>query len=152
MSSNRETAQRSYEAFGRGDIPAVLGVLSPQVEWQVPASLPFEDQVGPEAVGQNIFAALANLFDDFGVEVREILDAGDDAVVALGAYRGTGRQTGKQLDPEFVHLWRFDPEGKVRFFRSYTDTHQWLEVLGTDEAATVPAQATARAVTPTTSV
>lgn len=142
MSSNRETVQQAYEAFGRGDIPTVLGLLDPQVEWREPVGMPFEDQVGPEAVAQNIFSALPGLLPDFALEVSEILDAGD-AVFTLGTYRGTGSQTGERLEADFVHVWRFGSDGKATFFRTYTDTHLWREVLGTDQEATVPAQASA---------
>jgi ketosteroid isomerase-like protein len=31
--SNLEVVQRAYEAFGRGDVEAVVAALDPQIEW-----------------------------------------------------------------------------------------------------------------------
>lgn len=41
--SNIDVVQRTYEAVGRGDIPAVLDLLTNDVEWtlQGPSSIPF---------------------------------------------------------------------------------------------------------------
>jgi hypothetical protein len=33
--SNIETVKHIYEAFGRGDIPAIIDKLDPNVEWDV---------------------------------------------------------------------------------------------------------------------
>lgn len=128
MGSNVELLKGLYEAFAKGDVPTVLGALDEKVDWQEPESLPFEDQIGPEAVAENIFGRVVQLVEGFSVTPDEILDAGD-AVVALGTYRGKGAATGKDLEAKFAHVWRIR-EGKIAGFRTYTDTHQWLEALG----------------------
>jgi ketosteroid isomerase-like protein len=33
---NREPIKRAYDAFGRGDIPAVFSVLDKNIRWRVP--------------------------------------------------------------------------------------------------------------------
>ena len=40
VNGNQALIEGAYEAFGRGDIPAVLGILSNDVEWDVPDVLP----------------------------------------------------------------------------------------------------------------
>ena len=42
VNGNQALVEGAYEAFGRGDIPAVLGILSDDVEWDVPDVLPQE--------------------------------------------------------------------------------------------------------------
>ena len=34
MSEHAETVNAIYEAFGRGDIPSILGRLDPDVRWE----------------------------------------------------------------------------------------------------------------------
>ncbi len=48
-----------YDAFGRGDIPAVLGAMSPDIKWYEAENNPYmpsgEAWVGPDAVLANLF-------------------------------------------------------------------------------------------------
>ena len=37
---NLATIRGAYEAFGRGDVPAVLSILADDVAWSVPPPLP----------------------------------------------------------------------------------------------------------------
>ncbi len=52
-----ETIRGAYEAFGRGDIPAVLGILDPNVEWIEPGggNSPSGTFNGPDAVASEVF-------------------------------------------------------------------------------------------------
>jgi hypothetical protein len=47
-----------YNAFGRGDIPTVLGAMSPDIKWHQAESNPYrpsgEAWVGPDAVLNNL--------------------------------------------------------------------------------------------------
>ena len=129
MGSNADTLRGMYDAFGRGDVPGLLGAMDDKIEWQEPASLPFDDQVGPQAIAENIFGPVTSQMDGFVVDVREIVDGGD-IVCGIGVYRGKGAENGVALDADFVHVWRFGPDGKVTGFRTYTDTHLWRQALG----------------------
>ena len=130
MGTNAKTAQGVYDAFAKGDVPAVLGAMDPKIDWREPVSLPFDDQVGPEAVAENTFGAVFAQFDTFSVDPTEIFDAGD-VVFATGVYRGVTK-SGRTLEADFAHIWRFGADGKITGFRTYTDTHLWLEALGAD--------------------
>ena len=128
MGSNVELVQGLYAAFAKGDVAAVLGAMDEKIDWQEPTSLPFEDQIGPQAVAENTFGPVLTMFPDFSVTAEEIFDAGD-VVVAVGTYRGTGAETGKALEAKFAHVWRIK-DGKLSGFRTFTDTHEWLQALG----------------------
>jgi ketosteroid isomerase-like protein len=128
MASNVDVVKGIYDAFAKGDVPAVLGAFDEKIDWQEPETLPFEDQIGPQGVGENIFGPLVGMFPNFTVTTREIHEAGD-VVFSLGTYRGTAAETGKDLETEFVHVWRLT-DGKVAGFRTYSDTHAWLQALG----------------------
>ncbi len=126
--SHLDVVKGVYDAFARGDVPAVLGAMTDDIDWQEPTTLPFEDQTGPQAVGENVFGPLMSMFENFTCTPEEIHDAGD-VVFVIGTYRGKGTNTGKELDAKFVHVWRVR-DGKLAGFRTYTDTHSYLEVLG----------------------
>lgn len=128
MGDNAATAKTVYDAFAKGDVPAVLGAMDPKIDWREPVTLPFDDQVGPDSVAQGTFAKIFELFDEFTVNPTEIFDAGD-AVFATGVYRGTSK-SGGTLEADFLHHWGFGPDGKITYFRTHTDTKLWLDALG----------------------
>ena len=120
-----------YDAFGKGDVPAVLGAMSPDIVWNEAENFPLADgnpYVGPDAILQGVFARLAAEWDGFGVEADEIIDGGD-TVVALGRYVGTHRATGKPIRAQLVHVWRIE-NGKAKAFQQYTDTLQVARAAG----------------------
>src|SRR5215831_5114356 len=48
---NRDLIKRAYDAFGRGDIPTVLGILDEKIRWHVPGQSPLSgDYIGHEQV------------------------------------------------------------------------------------------------------
>lgn len=89
--TNADLVRGVYESFAAGDVDAVLGAMSPDIVWTEAENFPYADgnpYVGPQAVLEGVFARCNGEWDGFGVEVEEILDAGD-TVVALGRYVGT---------------------------------------------------------------
>lgn len=131
MGEGADTVGKIYDAFGTGDMATVLGAMDPKIDWQEPASLPFENQIGPQAVAENVFAVLGEKLQDFSVTPREVIDGGD-IVAVVGRYTGRGAANAVELDADFVHVWRFGADGKVAGFRTYTDTALWLRALGAD--------------------
>ncbi|MEX0801612.1 MAG: nuclear transport factor 2 family protein [Dehalococcoidia bacterium] len=121
MSQNVDVIRGVYAAFARGDVPAVLGAMDPQVEWTEAEGFPYPGTfVGPDAVLQGVFAPLGTEWDGYKVEPSEILDAGD-AVVGLGHYSGRYKATGKEFRAPFAHVFRLK-DGKIVGFVQYTDT------------------------------
>jgi ketosteroid isomerase-like protein len=127
--SNLEIVRRSYAAFERGDLDAVLADLDPEIEWHQAQGLPHGGLYhGRDEVRRNVFEPLdAEWWSEFSALPDEILDAGDELVV-LGRYRGTAKGTGKRLDVPFVHVWTLRDERATRF-RQFLDTAGWIEAL-----------------------
>jgi uncharacterized protein len=127
--SNLEIVRRSYEAFERGDLAAVLADLDPEIEWHQAQGLPHGGLYrGRDEVRQNVFEPLdAEWWSEFSAVPDEILDAGEQLVV-LGRYRGTSKRTGKRLDVPFVHVWTLRDE-RATSFRQFLDTAGWIEAL-----------------------
>jgi uncharacterized protein len=125
---SEELVRAVYEAFGRGDVPAVLGAMAADIEWHEAEGMPYGGVYhGGEAVAQNVFGPITQDVVDFAVTAEEFIASGD-AVAAVVRYTGTGRATGKELDLPVVHLWKVR-NGKVEQFRQFIDTVKFREVV-----------------------
>ena len=114
-----------YEAFGRGDVPTVLGAMDPGIVWNEAEGFPYADKnpyVGPNAVLEGVFMKLAGEWDGFSVAPEEVHGAGD-VVVATGRYGGAYKKTGKRIHAQFAHVWKLRG-AKIVKFQQYTDTLQ----------------------------
>ncbi len=132
MADNAAMLEGLYNAFARGDVPAVLAAMDPKIEWNEAEHVTFwpgHAFVGPDAVTQGVFARIPETFGDtFRIEIDRLLDCGS-TVVMQGRYQGVVQATGKDLDAQVTHIW--DVEGdKVVRFQQYTDTWQFAEVTG----------------------
>jgi uncharacterized protein len=120
-----------YDAFAAGDVPGVLGAMSPDIVWNEAESFLYADgnpYHGPEAVLNGVFARCIGEWDGFAAIAEEFLDAGD-TVVVLGRYRGANKETGRPLDAQLAHIWRVK-DGKAAAFQQYTDTLQSARAAG----------------------
>ena len=121
MADNLETIRSLYEAFARGDVPAVLARLDTDVSWTEAEGFPYAGTYkGHEAGLQNVFMRLGTEWDGFAAIPHEFIVQGD-TVVSLGQYSGTYRNTGKSFSAPFAHVWRLR-NGKVTRYSQYTDT------------------------------
>lgn len=119
--SNLNIIQGAYEAFAKGDVPGVLGILSPDIAWTEAAGFPYAGTyIGPNAVLEGVFMRLGTEWEGFSAVPAELIDGGD-TVVALGKYSGTYRATGKSFEADFAHVWKLQ-DGKAVSFVQYTDT------------------------------
>ncbi len=127
--SNLNVIQGAYAAFAKGDVPSVLGILSPDIAWTEAEGFPYGGTYnGPNAVLEGVFMRLGAEWDEFTAVPDEFIDGGD-AVVALGKYSGVYKATGKRFQADFAHVWKIQ-NGKAIRFVQYVDTllvHRALE-------------------------
>ena len=120
--TNAGVVQETYEAVGRGDIPALLDLLTDDVEWtfQGPSSIPFAGtRRGREGVAEFFSLVGKNLkFQEF--EPREFVAQGD-TVVVLGFERSLVKPTGRTFEQEWAHVYTLR-DGKVATFLALEDT------------------------------
>jgi ketosteroid isomerase-like protein len=131
MADNASIIRGIYEALARGDVAAVLGVLHEQVEWNEAEHFtywPGGAFLGPQAVVGGVFARLGQDIENFRIDVRRILAAGDTVLVEA-RYGGTVKATGKSIDAQVAHVWDLR-DGQVVRFQQYTDTWQFAQVTG----------------------
>ena len=119
--TNLDKIKAVYAAFAKGDIPSVLAVLSPDIEWTEAEGFPYGGTyVGPKAVLEGVFMRLGSEWNGFAAVPDEFVDGGD-TIVALGKYSGTYKATNKSLHADFAHVWKLR-EGKAVRFIQYVDT------------------------------
>jgi ketosteroid isomerase-like protein len=119
--SNLNSVRTVYDAFAKGDIPTVLGFLSPDIEWTEAEGFPYGGTyVGPKAVLEGVFLRLSSEWEGFAAVPDEFIDGGD-SVVAQGKYSGTYKSTGRSFQANFAHVWKV-ADGKAVRFVQYVDT------------------------------
>jgi ketosteroid isomerase-like protein len=131
--NNVDLIRGAYDAFAKGDVGTVLGLLSPEINWTEAEGFPYGGTyVGPRAVLENVFMRLGSEWDGFAAVPCEFIDGGD-SLVALGKYSGTYKATGKSFQAEFAHVWKIK-EGKAVKFVQYVDTALVQRALETSAA------------------
>jgi ketosteroid isomerase-like protein len=123
-----DTIRGIYQAFGRGDVTAVLGAFDPAIEWREADNFLYADRnpyIGPMAVAEGVFMRCVADIDGFTVVPQRYTESGDRVAVE-GRYRGTMKTTGIPVDAQFAHVWDVRG-GKVVGFQQYTDTKQWAD-------------------------
>jgi uncharacterized protein len=122
----------AYEAFGRGDVPVVLGMLAPDVEWVeseakgIPAR---GTHIGPQMVAENVFSTVPQAWQEFAL-VPEDFFADGDTVIVRGRVRAVAKATGRSMDVPFVHVFTV-ADGKIQRMTNHHDTAMWVQTLGT---------------------
>ena len=126
MADHVATVASIYEAFGRGDMPAILAALAEDVRWEEwadnhaqKAAVPWL-QARQGKAGALEFFAVAGQFTIHEFRVLSLL-AGGDQVVAEVVIDATV-PTGARYRDEELHLWTFNDAGKVVRLRHYVDT------------------------------
>ena len=123
--ANIKTVVAAYEAFGRGDVAAILDAVTDDVDWAAEAATPTAPWYGVRH-GKD---AVAEFFTDFGsaMEVEEFTPltfaANETDVLTVVRCRTKSRRTGKSTAMDLHHLFRFR-DGKIAYYRGTEDTAQ----------------------------
>lgn len=131
-SPNVALVKSGYAAAAVGDMDSVMALLAPGIVWHEAESLPYGGvHQGPEAVMQQVFAAIGQDWADYAAEPLRFID-GRDHVIVLGEYRGVHNGSGGRLQAPFAHVWRM-ADGQLVEFHQFTDTARWLFAAGLAE-------------------
>ena len=120
------TMRTAYEAFNRGDIPAVLDAFDPQIEWHEPGGghAPRGAFHGAESVANEVFATVPEHFERFEAQPERFIDAGEYLVV-VGTFRGAPKAGGR-FEAPFAHVWKMR-NGKAASFQNHVQAAPWAE-------------------------
>ena len=138
MADHVATVASIYEAFGRGDVPAILAALSEDVRWEEWADNRAQKSGVPwlqfrqGKAGALEFFAIAGQFKIHEFQVLSLLAGGDQVVAEV--LIDTTVSTGVRYRDEELHLWTFDDAGKVVRLRHYVDTAKHISAAGANIA------------------
>jgi ketosteroid isomerase-like protein len=128
--ANIKTIMGVYEAFGRGDVAAILDAVTSDVDWAAEA----DPAVAPWHGVRHGRDAVATFFTEFGatMEVEDFtpvsLAANDTDVLSVVRFRARSRATGKTAAMDLHHFFKFR-DGKIAYYRGTEDTAQTQAVL-----------------------
>ena len=121
--TNLRIVQELYTAFAQRDIPAIIGLLSPEVEWCEPEN-PFNPAGGTRHGHKGFleWIEIGRQSEDIMVlEPRKML-VDENSVAVVGFIRCRAIPTGKVYESDFVHLVTLE-SGKVTKFQEFFDTY-----------------------------
>ncbi len=121
--TNVDVIRSGYDAFAAGDVPAVLDVLSEDIEWHISGRNPLSgDYAGHDAV-VGFFQHMDELSNgSFDLDVHDIVASGDDTVVVLVTENAERKDTAVAFPG--VHVWRLK-DGMATDFRAFQhDDHE----------------------------
>jgi uncharacterized protein len=120
---NVDVVRGIYLSFFRDDIPAILDVLSEDVDWvwHGPALIPWAGRhEGRDGVA-GFFAAVAANAEVERYEPAEFIAGEGGVVTVLGWQRVRAVPTGRTWETDWAHVWTLR-EGKVVRVREFYDT------------------------------
>jgi ketosteroid isomerase-like protein len=124
---NAQTIQSIYAAFGRGDVPTILGQLSDDVVWDnsgvASKECPWNGNFSGKANVPGFFQAVG-LHLDFETGVfnpHTFVESGNTVIVVL-RLESTLKKNGKPLKNDSVHVWTFNDKGLVKRYQHFNDT------------------------------
>ena len=128
--ANIKTIMSVYEAFGRGDVAAIVDAVTDDVDWAAEAA----GSAAPWYGVRHGKDAVAAFFTDYGsaMEVEEFTPASfaanDTDVLTVVRFRARSRSTGRVAAMDLHHYFKFR-DGKIAYYRGTEDTAQTEAVL-----------------------
>ena len=122
--NNVSVIQGLYNAFSKGDVPAVLGAMDANIVWneaegnKLAKGNPY---IGPDAVLNGVFGPVIGDHEYFKVADINLHDMSNNQVLATLRYDAKNKATGKAYNAQAAHLWTLK-DGKIVAFQQYVDT------------------------------
>jgi uncharacterized protein len=125
---NLQVVRAGFDAFSRGDTPAMLELADPSIVFiPIPDTPDVQSFHGHEGLLQGM-AQSTEIWDDFSVELREMRDF-DDHVLASCRWWGRGPSSGIEMEADIYALLTLR-NGKVVRWQFFASEQQALEAAG----------------------
>jgi ketosteroid isomerase-like protein len=129
---NVELVRLGFEAFVAGDTAAFEGYLTPDVEVVQPPEVPDAKTYRGPAAMRHAMDDWPSEWEDFHMELLEVIDVSDDTLVSVTRHRGRGGHSEIELDYQVSHVYRLR-EGKLARLEMYFSRDQALKAVGLAE-------------------
>ena len=121
-----------FEALQRGDMAMFDGMTTPDLVLVQPPEVPdAKTYEGRDAIAEAM-EDWPKQWEDFRMDLIEILDAGDEVAVSVTRHRGRGRESGIEMDFEVFYVQR-GRDGKLARVEMFFKREQALEAAGLPE-------------------
>ena len=133
MSKHVQTVQSIYDAFNRGDIPAILDLVADDAAWESWKDNSAQNSGVPWMLARKGKAGALDYFKAVGelkiINFTVLSIMGNEHQVAAEFFiEAEVPATGAHYSDEEIHLWTFDENGKIIRLRHYLDTAKHIEV------------------------
>ena len=126
---NVEIIRRGYEEFlATGELAE--RITAPEFVWDMSTFHGWPERQTYEGVEgtREFLADWVGAWEDWRLEVRDLVDAGDD-VVAIVHQSGRSKATGLEVEMDFAMVWTMQ-DGKQTRMRMYADPDEALRAVG----------------------
>jgi ketosteroid isomerase-like protein len=131
MSDNSKLIRALYDAFGRGDVKAILDNLDPSIEWVSNGDgkvIPWGGKRAGVMGAASFFQSLADNLEFEIFEPHQFFDSGD-TVTVLGRTRARVKKGGAGIfDCEWAHIFTLR-NGKLIRFQEFYDTAAIIDAI-----------------------
>ncbi len=134
---NVEIVREAAAAFNRGDLDAWLEYLADDIDYRaVEGALddhgPIHGKDALRAYVDDWIDTLDDFMDDFRIEPVELIEAGEDKVIAVTRSSGRAKLSGVETHLTFAALYTIR-DGKIARGREYWTRDEALEAAGLKE-------------------
>lgn len=118
LHANEDTLRTIYDAFAKGDVETVMGLLTDDIVYHVSGRSPVSGSYSGKGEVMGLFGKLMERSGGtFRIEVQDILANDDHGVVLTIEY---GQREGKSMKNHAVHVWDFRDDNCAQF-RGYNE-------------------------------
>jgi ketosteroid isomerase-like protein len=120
-----------YAWFAKGDGASILATFADDIEFKLAEGHPYHPSgspwIGKQAITEHFLMKAGPEWENWTVRILATI-ATEDAVVMEGRYNGVYKPTGRTMDLQVCHVWRFAGD-KVRSFHQYLDSAALQQVM-----------------------
>jgi ketosteroid isomerase-like protein len=131
MSENLQLLQAVFDAYFRGDEPALLALAAPNIViTQLPDQIDAGEYHGHEGFRQ-VMADWIGSWEDWSVEILGVREVGD-LVLATALQRGRGKGSGALVESEATFVFTVR-DGLIARWQMFSSEEQALAALGLEQ-------------------
>ncbi len=112
---NAELVRRGYEAFNRGDLEGVLGLLHPELRSDVLAESPMAETYHGHEGFVRMVTENAEMFAAYRNHPEDVFELSEEHILVVVRSQARGRISGAEVEGRLVHLWTWRDGKAIRF-------------------------------------
>ena len=121
-----------FEAWERGDLALFEDWTTPDLLIVQPPEVPDAKTYEGRAAMAEAWEDWPNEWDDFRLDLVEVIDVSDNVAVSVTRHRGRGRESGIEMDFQVFYVHRLR-DGKLARMDMFFSREQALEAAGLPE-------------------